>query len=238
MYDADMTRPSLNETSPAQVLGHPLFAGAPPEVAALLLRDAAILHKPDGGVLFREGAQAIEYLYVLAGGVEVLRHTRDQQDRVFHIFTPGQMLAESAMFMSHGRYPMQARARGDSVVLCLKRQGLLDACRFWPDLSLRMLTRLSDRVYHRVNEVEWFSDSTAGQRLADYLLRHEDLQGAIHLLLTQRQLALHLGVRAETLSRLLADWVDQGAITGSRRHWVIQKPEFLSELARSARRNF
>lgn len=235
-----MSKPRLNETSPAQVLGHPLFAGASAEVSALLLRDAAILHKPDGGVLFREGADAIEYLYVLAGGVEVLRHTRDQQDRVFHIFSPGQVLAEAAMFMSHGRYPMQARARGDTVVLCLKRQGLLDACRFWPDLSMRMLVRLSDRVYQRVNEVERFSDSTAAQRLADYLLRHADSQqgGCVHLLLTQRQLALHLGVRAETLSRLLADWVEQGAISGARRDWAIQNPGFLGALAQSVRRNF
>jgi CRP-like cAMP-binding protein len=233
-----MIKPASKEDSPAQVLGHPLFQDVPTDVAAILLRGAATLHIQDGETLFREGEEAIEYLYVLSGGVEVLRHTHDLQDRVFHIFQAGQLLAETAMFMSHGRYPMQARARGDAVVLCLKREGLLESCRFWPELAMRLLTRLSDRVYHRINEVEWISDSTAAQRLADYLLRQADATGAIRLPLTQRQLALHLGVRAETLSRLLADWVEQGMLAGARREWAIRNPEVLEALAQSVRRSF
>ena len=75
------------------------------------------------------------------------------------------------------------------------------------------------------------SDSTAAQRLADYLLRQADAAGSIRLPLTQRQLALHLGVRAETLSRLLADWVEQGMLAGARREWAIRNPEVLEALA-------
>ena len=234
-----MTKVNPTEDSPARVLGHPLFRDAPPEVASLLLRDAAILHVEDGAALFREGEDAIEYLYVLSGGIEVLRHTQDGQERVFHIFRVGQLLAETAMFMSHGRYPMNARAHGDTIALCLKRAGLQAACRAWPELAMRLLARLSDRVYQRVNEVEWFSDSTAAQRLADYLLRLRPGAGsAVHLPLTQHQLAEHLGVRAETLSRLLADWVAQGRIAGARRDWILNDPAFLDDLAQPARRSF
>src|SRR5690606_36544818 len=116
-----MTKVNPTQDSPARVLGHPLFKDAPAEVARLLLRDAAVLHAEDGDTLFREGEDAVEYLYVLSGGVEVLRHTQDGLDRVFHIFRVGQLLAETAMFMTHGRYPMNARAHGDAIVLCLKR---------------------------------------------------------------------------------------------------------------------
>jgi CRP-like cAMP-binding protein len=233
-----MTRPDPTDDFPAQVLGHPLFQGAAPDVARLLLRDAAILHVEDGAPVFHEGTDAIEYLYVLDGGVEVLRHTQDGQERVFHIFRAGQLLAETAMFMTHGRYPMNARAHGDAIVLCLKRAGLQAACRLWPDLSMRLLARLSDRVYQRVNEVEWFSDSTAAQRLADYLLRLPSGADGLRLPLTQRQLAAHLGVRAETLSRLLADWVTQGRIAGARRDWVLLDRDSLDALAQPARRRF
>ena len=234
-----MTKVNSAADSPDRVLGHPLFRDAPPEVSRLLLRDAAVLHVEDGDVLFREGEDAIEYLYVLSGGIEVLRHTQDGQERVFHIFRSGQLLAETAMFMTHGRYPMNARARGDAITLCLKRSGLQAACRAWPDLSMRLLARLSDRVYQRVNEVEWFSDSTAAQRLADYLLRLRPGQDAsVRLPLTQRQLAAHLGVRAETLSRLLADWVAQGRITGARRDWTLHDLAFLDDLAQPVRRSF
>ncbi|MFT0532616.1 Crp/Fnr family transcriptional regulator [Castellaniella hirudinis] len=234
-----MTKVNKSGHSPVQVLGHPLFQGMPPPMQQVLLRDAAVFHVQAGEVLFREGEDAVEYLYVLDGHVEVLRHTQEGQDRVFQIFQPGQLLAETAMFMTHGRYPMEARARGDAVVQCLKRSGITELVAAWPELALRLLTRLSDRVYHRVNEIEWLSDSTAAQRLADYLLRLPcDHAGIVRLPLTQRQLAAHLGVRPETLSRLLADWVSQGLITGARRDWALHDPAALETLVQSARRSF
>ncbi len=236
MHSTDLYQ---NQDSPLQVLAHPLFHEMPPEVGALLLRDCASLHVEDRDVLFREGEDALEYLYVSRGSVEVLRGTQDGQERVFQIFHPGQLVAETAMFMTHGRYPMDARARSDAIVLCLKRTGLQAACVAWPDLAVRLLARLSDRIYHRINEVEWFSDSTAAQRLAVYLLRlHSDPAQTVRLPVTQRQLAAHLGVRAETLSRLLADWVAQGHIAGSRRNWVLRDRSYLESLAEPARRNF
>ncbi|WP_323018170.1 Crp/Fnr family transcriptional regulator [Castellaniella sp.] len=234
-----MTKTHKTVDSPVQVLEHSLFRGMPQDLTPVLLRDAAILHVQSGDVLFREGQDAVEYLYVLGGDIEVLRHTQDGQERVFQIFQPGQLLAETAMFMSHGRYPMEARARGDVIVQCLKRIGLQEAVQAWPELAVRLLNRLSDRVYQRVNDIEWYSDSTAAQRLADYLLRlPSDHAGTVRLPLTQRQLATHLGVRPETLSRLLADWVAQGHISGARRDWALLKPEQLASWAQAARRDF
>lgn len=224
---------------PADVLGHPLFDDVPDTAAALLLADAASLHAEPGQYLFHEGDPAVEYLYVRRGEIEVLRRAQDGQERMFHIFGKGQILAETAMFMTHGRYPMNARARGDAVVLCLKGGGLQAACRVWPELAMRLLERLSNRIYQRVNEVEWYTDSTAAQRVAVYLLRlPRDAQQCVRLPLTQRQLAAHLGVRAETLSRLLADWGARGYLVGARRAWVLQDLAFLEDLARGAQRKF
>lgn len=236
----------IGHTSSAtpSVLEHKLFRGVPAHVWALLLRDSATLHVQAREILFREGDVADEYLFVQRGSIEVLRHTHDGQERVFQIFEARRMLAETAMFMTHERYPMCARARTDAVVLCLKREGLLAACQTHPELALRMLRRLSDRVYERVNDLERFSGSTVAQRLAAYLLElcartSGTRPGApLRLPLTQRQLATHLGVRAETLSRLLADWSVQGVVKGQRRDWEVCDKVFLQGLVRSAQRNF
>lgn len=239
-----MTTDKLSPTSTPNVLEHGLFRGVPADIGAMLLRGSATLHVQARETLFREGEEAGEYLFVQRGSIEVLRHTQEGQERVFQIFEARRLLAETAMFMTHGRYPMCARARTDAVVLCLKREGLHAACRAYPELALRMLQRLSDRVYERVNDIEWFSDSTAAQRLAAYLLElRARSAGArpgapLQLPLTQRQLAAHLGVRAETLSRLLADWSSQGVVKGQRRDWEVCDEAFLQGLAQSAQRDF
>lgn len=239
-----MANIKLSTNSAPSVLEHGLFRGLPPDIGALLLRDSATLHIQVREVLFREGEVADEYVFVKRGSVEVLRHTQDGQERVFQIFEARRLLAETAMFMTHGRYPMCARARTDAVVLCLKRDGLLAACKAYPELALRLLQRLSDRVYERVNDIEWFSDSTAAQRLAAYLLElrsrilGSQVDAPLRLPLTQRQLAAHLGVRPETLSRLLAEWSAQGVVKGQRRDWELCNEAFLQDLAQSARRDF
>ncbi|MDN5844096.1 MAG: Crp/Fnr family transcriptional regulator [Alcaligenaceae bacterium] len=235
-----MTGIRLSTPTGPSVLDYSLFRDLPAEVADVLLRDSAILHVQARDMLFREGDTAGEYMYVQQGSIEVLRTTQDGQERVFQIFEPRRLLAETAMFMTHGRYPMSARVRTDAIVQCLKGEGLLAACRMYPELGVRLLRRLSDRVYERVNDVEWYSDSSAAQRLASYLLGLQARMGAssLRLPLTQRQLAAHLGVRAETLSRLLADWSAQGRVTGQRRDWEICDEAFLRGLIEPARREF
>ncbi len=71
-----------------------------------------------------------------------------------------------------------------------------------------------------MNEVDWLTRSNTPQRLATYVLALAGSQGErIELPTSQRQLAARLGVRAETLSRLLAQWQARGWIRGESRSW-------------------
>jgi len=158
---------------------------------------------------------------------------------VFRVFEPGQLMAEAAMFMPHGRYPMQARARTDVQCWRLVRGKLHDACRRWPDLALKLLAGMSQAVYDQVNRVDWMTSSSAAERLANYLMGLRERQGAeVTLPLNQRQLAAHLSIRAETLNRLLNDWQAQGYVSGKRSQWVVTDPAHLASLAMTAKRPF
>ncbi|CAB3712106.1 Crp/Fnr family transcriptional regulator [Achromobacter pestifer] len=218
---------------------HPLLGGLPAGVAADLLRDASVLRAAAGQILFGEGDEARHYLLVERGQVEVMRYSYNGDERVFRVFEPGQLMAEAAMFMPHGRYPMQARARSDVQCWRLCRDRLHEACRRWPDLALKLLAGLSKAVYDQVNKVDWMTSSSAAERLANYLMGLVERQGSeLTLPLNQRQLAAHLGIRAETLSRLLNDWQTQGYISGKRCQWVLHDRAFLADLSMTARRPF
>jgi len=227
----------------ALLAGHPLLQGLPPgtgpEVAAELLRGAMALRADAGQVLFGEGDEALHYLLIESGQAEVMRYSYNGDERVFRVFESGQLMAEAAMFMPHGRYPMQARARTLLQGWRLSRRQLHEACRRWPDLALRLLAGLSKSLYDQVNKVDWMTSSSAPERLANYLMGLRERQGdALTLPLNQRQLAAHLGIRAETLSRLLNDWQTQGYISGQRRQWAVRDPAHLAKLATTAKRPF
>ncbi|WMD22094.1 Crp/Fnr family transcriptional regulator [Achromobacter seleniivolatilans] len=219
---------------------HPLFLDLPQSVQAALLDGAKIQSAPAGTMFFREGEDAREFLLVESGQTEVLRYGINGDDRVFQVFEAGHLVAEAAMFMPHGRYPMCARARTDTVVHRLQGSVLRGACATHAPLAMRMLGHLGQKLYGRVNQVEWLSSSTASQRLAAYLLNLHASQGnpMVQLPLSQRQLALQLGIRAETLSRLLTDWAGRGYVAGKRREWTLHNRKPLEELARAEKRGF
>ena len=50
--------------------------------------------------------------------------------------------------------------------------------------------------------------------------------------------AAQLGIRPETLNRLLADWQQRGWIAGSRRKWTLSEPEPLVRMAEGRVRPF
>lgn len=213
---------------------HPLVSGLPPALADELALAAARRAHGDGETLFFEGDSAEHSLLVEQGVVEVLRYDAAGQERMLHRFGPGQLVAEAAMFMPHGLYPMTARARGATVVWRIPRGAWHAACERYPPLALRLLESLSLRLYQRVNEMDWLTRSNAPQRLAAYLLDQSGRQGeSLELPTTQHHLAAHLGIRAETLSRILAEWRGQGWISGGRRCWRILQAERLRELIAS-----
>ena len=82
-------------------------------------------------------------------------------------------------------------------------------------------------------------DPAAAERLANYLLNLQARQGEhIQLPLNQRQLAAHLGIRAETLSRLFTDWQARGYVSGKRSDWQVHDQAHLRRLASPAQRSF
>lgn len=213
---------------------HPVFQSLHQSVVADLVAHGQEKHLADADILFREQDDASHWWLVLAGGVHLMRFCHDGEERVFACYGAGEVIGEVAMFIPDRRYPVTCRAAGPTWVLQFGRATLHALCLACPQLAINLLGRASQRLSRRVNQLEWMSGTTAAERLADYLLRLQGEQGArLELPFNQRQLAATLGIRAETLSRLLAEWLRAGYIKGGRRSWEICDAPGLARLSRS-----
>ena len=219
---------------------HPLFSGLPQPVLMQLAENAWHQSLGAGETAFHEGDSATHYLLIVTGQLEMVRFSQEGDEHVFQSFGPNSLVAEAAMFMQHGRYPMSSRAGSGSVgIWRLSGISLRATCEAHPPLATRMLQRFSQRLYHRVNEVEWLTSSTAQQRLAAYFVALRKQQGdELNFPQSQRHVAAQLGIRPETLNRLLADWQQRGWIAGSRRKWTLSEPEPLVRMAEGRVRPF
>ena len=219
-----------------RVRRHRLFAAVPDEVLNLIVEGAFAERRDAGEYFFHEGEAALHYLLMTEGRVDMVRVGIEGQERVARFFGPGELVAEAAMFMAHGGFPMSARAAEPCRALRLLREPLRAACLQHPPLAMRMLEALSGRLYRTVNEVSAFALASASQRLAAYLLEQRDAQSSlrVELPLATHQLAGHLGIRPETLSRIFAQWMQDGHVQGRGRVWELRDVEALRRLSLAA----
>ena len=217
---------------------HALFASVPEPVLDAVVAGAFEQVRELGECFFREGEPARHYLLMTRGRIDMVRVGIDGQERVARFYEAGDLVAEAAMFMAHGIYPMSARAADRAEALCLLREPLRLACLQHPPLALKLLEALSGRLYQTVNEVSAFALASASQRLAAYLMQQRKVQGSlrIELPLATHQLAGHLGIRPETLSRLFSQWVQEGYVRGRGRVWELREVEALRRLAEAVAR--
>ena len=98
-----------------------------------------------GEVIFREGEKGEALHIVVRGGVELSAFGHGTQRRVLRVAGPGQILGETSVF---GELPHAATATAaeDTVVLRFPRAQALDLVRESPQLAVRIIEELGDRL--------------------------------------------------------------------------------------------
>ncbi|MDR1530464.1 MAG: Crp/Fnr family transcriptional regulator [Burkholderiales bacterium] len=198
-------------------------------------------HFVKGEMLFYEGKKMLNCFLLDSGCVEVFRYTAKGTEKNFGHIRSKEALALAAVFMDHERFPMNGRAYEDGCALQIPNVAIRDLCMRYPEVSLRLLNIFCNRLYSMVNQIDWLTSSSATERLADYLLRlcsNCPKDCTLRLPLNRMQLATRLGVRQETLSRLISEWQKCGYIASSGKHIRILNVDALQQLAKSAQRSF
>ena len=216
----------------------PLFT-ALDEAAAISLRasmDSVKIAK--GSILFKEGDDG-EHLYVIIDGkLKLGTSSGDGRENLLSILGPGEMFGELSLF-DPGPRTSTATAVTDAKLLSLSHEKVIPWLRQNPEVSLQLLTRLSQRL-RRTNEAVGdlvFSDVPG--RVAKALIDLGDRFGKtspegllVNHDLTQEELAQLVGASRETVNKALADFAGRGWLKLDGRSVLITDVERLSKRSR------
>lgn len=192
----------------------------------------------EGEYIFREGDPFTAIAAVRAGTVKtcVVDRAGHEQVRGFHL--PGELIGLAAI--SNARYPCDAVAL-DTVMLC----------RFsFPQLALlaTRLPGLQEQLFRLLSQdigkaALLAGDFSADERMAAFLVSLSRRYAArgfsatrMHLTMGRTDMANYLRLAAETVSRVLRRFQDDGLITVDRRELEIRDPVRLHAMARAVLR--
>ena len=216
----------------------PLFT-ALDEAAAVSLRasmDSVKIVK--GSILFKEGDDG-EHLYVIIDGkLKLGTSSGDGRENLLSILGPGEMFGELSLF-DPGPRTSTATAVTDAKLLSLSHEKVIPWLKQNPEVSLQLLTRLSQRL-RRTNEAVGdlvFSDVPG--RVAKALIDLGDRFGKttpegllVNHDLTQEELAQLVGASRETVNKALADFAGRGWLKLDGRSVLITDVDRLSKRSR------
>lgn len=189
-----------------------------------LANDASLASHRDGAYLWRAGDAATHLCIVQRGLVEVRHPKADGATTLVGLFGPRESLEEVAV-LDFGTHASEAIAVSDVEVLRLRAAPVIDALRMAPCeqcrvacVALAVHDSLSVQVELLRSKIDILAAGTVEKRLAT-LLQHlldrfgdEDGDGMLRIpvALSRTQLARWVGVRTETVIRVLSRWRRQG----------------------------
>lgn len=207
-----------------------LFADLDRATLATLNGITPMVTVPRGSVILRPG-EAAQVLYLLKRGrVRLYRLTPDGRELTLAILGDGNVFGATET-VALGSPEMYAKAMDDALV-CAMRQGDVERLlRAHPEVALRLVSLLSQRVCELESLVESLAHEDVRQRLLHLLLHLagdfgvEETDGftRLDLPLTHEDLATMIGSTRETVTVTLSRLVRENVVRTGRREIALHR---------------
>lgn len=225
--DAHLIESVINELPLLQALGR--------RERAALAREAQLMHARRGAWLTRRGEALRGVFTVARGSAKVALRRADGVERVLRFIAPGETFGEAAVLLGRDS-AVDAVALADCTVVILPAAAIRALAARHAAFAHGMARVLAERMLGLMKEVESSELRPASERLAAYLLTLAQPAGGgeawtARLPATKTLVASRLGIKKETLSRLLHDLTAKRLIEVSRRDIAILDRGRLSALA-------
>lgn len=206
----------------------PLLANlSPAELQQLAARTVRKLFSA-GELIFSEGEPCNGLHIIARGKVRIFKTSVSGREQVLALNGPGESVAELPVF-DGGPFPASALAIDDTEMAFISRRDFQAYCLEHPEVSLKVLTVVGQRLRQLVGIIEELSFTTIRQRLISVLVKLAQSEGKqsvrgieFQLPATHQELANQLGTVRELISRNLMRLQAEGLLDVDARHIIVK----------------
>jgi CRP/FNR family transcriptional regulator len=175
--------------------------------------NANILETEKGESIFFEGEKANFLYYIINGSIKLYRLNDEGKVANIKVVKKGEVFADIVLF-DECKYPVNAVSVDQSTILCLNAKALKEIILSNRKLTESFIIMLTKRIKYLVNKIDMLELDNAENRLLSYLqeLRNTRNGNEIILDLSKKEIAEIIGIRTETLSRLLKKMSNNGIL--------------------------
>ncbi len=216
-----------------------LFSTLSAEERERLSAHAHIQRFAAGETIFQMGSPGIGMLAILSGDVRISAPSDTGKEIVLTVLRVGDVFGELTLRDGKER-SADAVALSPCRIATLARRDILPLLRQHPDLCLKLLQVVCDRLRKTTTQFEDAIFLPLAARLAKTLLSvasrrvSADQRAGMHVRLSQRDLGAMVGATRESVNKCLSEWQRQNILHMDRGVIVIADPAALQELARAS----
>ena len=212
-----------------------IFREVAPLTLAPLIRQSWVMAAPRGTTIVERATRLPGVFGLAYGSVKISLRSADGEERVLQLVSPGQTFGEAKALLGRA-CRSEAVALAESKLIVIPAAAIFQLLERDPRFARTFALELAERSLQLLAEVESAMQRGA-QRLAAYLgSLPEAAEGngnggaLVRLPMSKTLVAARLGVKKETLSRLLRQFAAGGVIEVSRRDISILDRDALAKL--------
>ena len=167
-----------------------------------------------GECIFREGAQSLYYYQLVEGAVKLYSTNEWGKDLVQGYFTAGQGFGEPPLLLERP-YPSTAQATEASVIIKIRREGLLNILKDFPEYQQQLLMIFAERIYSKATSAQIWIAHTPEDKIKLFLQKVKDENRTNFeqpVPYTRQQIAHSTGLCTETVIRTLRRMDREGKV--------------------------
>jgi CRP/FNR family transcriptional regulator len=215
----------------------PIFSTLADEQLAMITHLITRRKYKKGQVIFFEGDLSDKFYIINQGKIKTFKHTREGKEQILYILTEGDFIGDLSL-LKKSTFQYNAEALEDVHVCTLAKDDFDKILKDNPEICLRILEYVHDRLVNLENLVQTLSTKDVEARIAGLLISFSESFGTrkdgkviLDMALTREEMANYIGVTRETMSRKLSSLQEEGILelVGNKRI-IINKLDLLKDL--------